>query len=172
MSDRCVVPECGEPASRFGVCMGHRLEETVAQVLVELETDRPLNLDELDAKIERECAQDEVAPVNTKAVDWVPGGVLVQAHGATTTYGAGVMRGVCDRMSREAEEGVGRNNALWLACWAIGRYVGGGEIDRDDAIRTMLEAGHLMQMPHREVDGLVARGIAKGMQQPKSAPSR
>jgi hypothetical protein len=75
------------------------------------------------------------------------------------------------RTVAEAREG-DRQNALYRAACAVGRFVAGGYIDRDDAIRELVTAARACGLYEDDGAEMIGRQIARGFAEGAREPAR
>lgn len=86
----------------------------------------------------------------------------------TSAYGKAALTRQSENV-RAAPVGT-RNHTLNKAAYSIGRLVAGGEIEMDEALTTLEEAGKDAGLDIHEINNTVNSGISGGMKNPKSAP--
>lgn len=70
-----------------------------------------------------------------------------------------------------AEEGT-RNDTLNRSAFKVGRFVGGGVLDRDAAWNELFNAGRLCGLPDAEIHKTLVSGLTGGMANPKGIPEQ
>ena len=121
------------------------------------------------AALARRALQLDQLPQTTRAQ------LRTHTHG-TTPYGRAVLERATGAIAMAGEGG--RNHALNESALIVGHYVAGGEIDRSDAERALLDAALRAGLTPTEVlgsrgtHGTLASGLNAGMKNPKSAPER
>lgn len=93
---------------------------------------------------------------------------LPERSSETSAYGQKALEGELSQLSSVGEGR--RNHALNTASFALGQLVAGGEVEASAAERELQRAGLALGLPEAEVLDVVARGLADGQQQPRSAP--
>jgi hypothetical protein len=95
-----------------------------------------------------------------------------RAPGTATGWGAAALRAECDRLRAMTQADSRRNDALNGSAYKIGRKVGAGLIDRDEAYAALCDAasgwhGHTA----REIEATVRSGLVAGMKRPHTGPT-
>ena len=85
---------------------------------------------------------------------------LSSALSCTTSHGQTVLN-QCAQRVRATPEGA-RNDTLNKQCFVAGQLVGGGQIEIEQAVEVMTQAGLACELPEREVDNVVRRSIEQG----------
>lgn len=88
-------------------------------------------------------------------------------HGATS-YGRALLRGMAQEVA-EARSGQ-RNETLNYAAYRVGRFVAGGEIDRERAAEALLDAAAVCGLPPDEAHRTLQGGLNAGWVKPLTAP--
>lgn len=82
-----------------------------------------------------------------------------------------VRKAVEDECEAVASAPVGQRNAqLNQSSFSLGRYVGGGEISKEEVVQRLQQAAAACGLNEAEADKTIASGLSAGMQEPRQAP--
>lgn len=82
-----------------------------------------------------------------------------------------VRKAVEDECEAVASAPVGQRNAqLNQSSFSLGRYVGGGEISKEEVVQRLQQAAATCGLNESEADKTIASGLSAGMQEPRQAP--
>jgi hypothetical protein len=87
-----------------------------------------------------------------------------------TAYGSAAMRRSADTVATSPEGA--RNHSLNRGAFRLGRLVGGGILDRDDAATTLRRAACKAGLSPHEIEKTIASGLIAGIARPLSVPDR
>jgi Bifunctional DNA primase/polymerase, N-terminal len=87
-----------------------------------------------------------------------------------TAYGTAALRHAADSVA-SAPEGT-RNHTLNREAFRLGRLVGGGILNHDDATTTLRDAARRAGLEPRETNNTITSGLTAGIRQPRSVPIR
>jgi hypothetical protein len=107
-------------------------------------------------------------------VDLVTGDRKPKRQGPTCNSGSPYAKAALEKEAnhvRTASEGE-RNNTLNKAAFSIGQLVGGGELERSEAERILVEAAVAAGLGEREARATCCSGLEAGLKEPRTAPAR
>jgi len=82
-----------------------------------------------------------------------------------------IRKAVEDECKAVASAPVGQRNAqLNQSSFSLGRYVGGGEISKEEAVQHLHQAAAACGLDESEADKTIASGLRAGVQEPRQAP--
>lgn len=88
----------------------------------------------------------------------------------TSAYGRKALEAEAVNMAGTAQGG--RNHALNESAFALGQLMAGGELDRHEAERALLDAALSAGLPEHEARKTLASGMTAGEKEPRSAPEQ
>jgi putative DNA primase/helicase len=132
---------------------------------IKADFDQLYELVDFDDLLERANAKSQSVSTET-----YPAIRAAESSGMPSAYALAALRNETNRV-RGATEGT-RNTALNKAAFALGQFVGAGELSRSDVESELLDAALAAGLSESEVRDTLRSGIEAGMKEPRQIPQR